>query len=76
MIGDSACDIQAARGAGAQPILVLTGRGQITVNDAELIENVPIYENLAAFVNDFLSDDFITANSVEMNNRIEHKTHD
>lgn len=57
MVGDSACDIQAARSAGAQPILVLTGRGQITINDTELIEGVPIYENLAAFVNDFLNEE-------------------
>jgi len=55
MVGDSPCDIEAARNAGAQPVLVLTGRGQETANDTQLIENVPIYENLAAFVNDFLN---------------------
>ena len=27
LVGDALCDIQAAQAAGAQPILVLTGRG-------------------------------------------------
>jgi len=55
MVGDSPCDIEAARNAGAQPVLVLTGRGQDTANDTQLIENTPIYENLSAFVNNFLN---------------------
>jgi len=54
MVGDSPCDIEAARGAGAQPILVLTGRGTETIMHQTLIENVPIYDNLATFVDDFL----------------------
>lgn len=48
-IGDSLADVQAARAAGAQPILVRSGNGRETerANRAEL-EGVPIYDDLAA----------------------------
>ncbi len=44
-IGDSLRDIQAARAAGAQSILVKTGKGQKTLdNNPDL--NIPVFENL------------------------------
>jgi len=44
-IGDKVGDIQAANAAGAKPMLVKTGKGQITLNKNPEI-NVPIFENL------------------------------
>ncbi|MFW5443085.1 MAG: D-glycero-beta-D-manno-heptose 1,7-bisphosphate 7-phosphatase [Methylococcaceae bacterium] len=44
-IGDKLADIQAAEAAGAKPILVKTGKGQITIkNNPDF--NHPIFENL------------------------------
>ncbi len=44
-IGDSLRDLQAARAAGARPILVKTGKGRKTLA-ANLDINVPVFENL------------------------------
>ncbi|PKY10606.1 D-glycero-beta-D-manno-heptose-1,7-bisphosphate 7-phosphatase [Acidithiobacillus marinus] len=52
-IGDSLRDLQAARDAGAKPILVLTGKGQNTRQDAELA-GYPIFPDLAAVVHALL----------------------
>lgn len=49
-IGDSLRDIQAARRVGATPILVLTGKGQRTVEKGEGLEGVPCYPDLEAAV--------------------------
>ncbi len=48
-IGDSLRDLQAARTAGAQPILVKTGKGKRTLASAqpEELEDVPVFNNLA-----------------------------
>jgi D-glycero-D-manno-heptose 1,7-bisphosphate phosphatase len=54
-VGDSLRDLQAARTAGAQPILVLTGKGMRTVNHRTGFEDIPVYKDLAAFVDDFLN---------------------
>ncbi|SFP71641.1 D-alpha,beta-D-heptose 1,7-bisphosphate phosphatase [Nitrosomonas cryotolerans] len=53
MIGDSLRDLQASAGVGAQPILVLTGKGERTRADNLLPENTQIFENLSTAV-DFL----------------------
>lgn len=53
-VGDRISDLQSARAAGARPILVKTGRGARIVNDNKVPNDVPVYENLAAFVNDLL----------------------
>lgn len=53
-VGDRISDLQSARAAGARPILVKTGRGARIVNDNKVPKDVPVYENLAAFVNDLL----------------------
>lgn len=53
-IGDSLRDLQAAQSAGARPILVKTGKGERTLADPNLPDNVPVYDNLAAAVDDLL----------------------
>lgn len=49
-IGDSLKDIQAARTAGAQPLLVLTGNGEKTLSQFDDTNTVPVYADLAAAV--------------------------
>ena len=48
-IGDSLRDIQAAQSAGATPILVRTGKGELTIKQG-IPENVAIYDDLATAV--------------------------
>lgn len=51
-VGDSLRDLQAATTAGASPVLVRTGKGKKTeksLADNRLVE-VPVYDDLAAFV--------------------------
>jgi D-glycero-D-manno-heptose 1,7-bisphosphate phosphatase len=50
VVGDSLRDLQAAVAVGAQPVLVLTGKGKQTANDPELPTDTPIYPDLAAAV--------------------------
>ncbi|MHA7840782.1 MAG: D-glycero-beta-D-manno-heptose 1,7-bisphosphate 7-phosphatase [Gammaproteobacteria bacterium] len=55
-IGDKWSDMEAAQAAGCQPILVQTGQGQHTVNNnSHACETIPIYKNLAHYVEDRLS---------------------
>ncbi len=54
-IGDSLRDLQAAQAVGAQPILVLTGKGKKTRDDPALPEGTPIYADLAAAVTKVVS---------------------
>ena len=50
-IGDSLRDLQAAAAAGARPILVRSGKGLRTIEDADpLLQQIPIYNDLAQFV--------------------------
>ena len=49
-VGDSLRDLQAAEKVGAQPILVLTGKGGKTHADPELPVQALIFEDLAAVV--------------------------
>lgn len=49
-IGDSLRDLQAAAAVGAQPILVLTGKGKKTRDDPALPPGTPVYADLAAAV--------------------------
>ncbi len=55
MVGDSLRDLQAAIASGARPVRVLTGKGKKTLATMEGFEDVPVYENLAAAVDDLLS---------------------
>lgn len=53
-IGDSLRDLQAAQAAGARPILVKTGKGERTLYEGGIAENVAVYDDLAAAVNALL----------------------
>ena len=50
VIGDSLRDLQAAVAAGAQPMLVLTGKGNKTAGDPDLPPGTPLFADLAAAV--------------------------
>ena len=47
-IGDSLRDLQAASAIGARPILVLTGKGEQTIEAGGLPEGTEIHQDLAA----------------------------
>lgn len=54
-VGDSLRDLEAARAAGAQPVLVRTGKGVETLDaiqqgDDAALRQVPVFDDLAAFV--------------------------
>lgn len=53
-VGDSARDIEAARAAGAQPVLVLTGNGARTVASGVGLDDVDVFDNLADFADSWL----------------------
>ena len=54
MVGDGLRDLQAAAAVGAQPVLVLTGKGRRTQKDGGLPEATRVFPDLGAFVADFL----------------------
>lgn len=54
-IGDSLRDLQAARDAGAHPILVKTGKGSETLDHPGLEPGVPVFNNLASAVDALLT---------------------
>jgi len=51
-VGDRLTDIQAARAAGARPILVETGRGRHTRDVNPELRSLPVYEDLAAVIDE------------------------
>lgn len=53
-VGDSISDVDAARAAGARPILVRTGKGRRTEKEHALAD-VPIYDSLEAYVSALLA---------------------
>ena len=53
-IGDTLSDVEAARLAGASPILVRTGKGEGTIQKLEEGSDIPIYDDLADAVNKLL----------------------
>jgi D-glycero-D-manno-heptose 1,7-bisphosphate phosphatase len=53
-IGDGLRDLLAAQAVGAQPILVLTGKGARTQRDGGLPPNTRVYADLADAVNSFI----------------------
>jgi D-glycero-D-manno-heptose 1,7-bisphosphate phosphatase len=53
-IGDSLRDLQAANAVGAQPYLVLTGKGRKTRKQGGLPEGTLVYADLAAVARDLL----------------------
>lgn len=55
-VGDNWVDVQAARAAGAFPVLVKTGKGQqMWLNHREQLADVAVYPNLEEAVKDWLS---------------------
>ncbi|RPI48701.1 MAG: D-glycero-beta-D-manno-heptose 1,7-bisphosphate 7-phosphatase [Betaproteobacteria bacterium] len=48
-VGDSLRDLKAAQEVGAQPVLVTTGKGKITLKEGGLPEGTEVYDDLAAF---------------------------
>ena len=53
-VGDSYSDVEAARAAGARPVLVLSGKGERTKSKHDL-EGVPVYKDLAEFARTVLA---------------------
>jgi D-glycero-D-manno-heptose 1,7-bisphosphate phosphatase len=49
VLGDSLRDIQAAKSVHAQPVLVLTGKGQETLARETDLEQVLVFRDLATF---------------------------
>ncbi len=47
-VGDAASDLQAAKLAGCNPILVLTGKGKKTLENC--YQQLPVFDNLKSFV--------------------------
>jgi D-glycero-D-manno-heptose 1,7-bisphosphate phosphatase len=54
-VGDSLRDIQAARAAGAAPLLVKTGKGFGTVSQPDFDPSVPVFNDLYGAVNHLLA---------------------
>ena len=53
-VGDSLRDLQAAVASGAKPLLVLTGKGELTNAEGNLPEGTRVFADLAAAVNHIL----------------------
>lgn len=56
VVGDSLRDLQAAEAVSAQPILVRTGKGERTLAAVDNIQHIPVYDNLAHFVDQLLEE--------------------
>ena len=54
-VGDSLRDLQAAASVGAQPMLVLTGKGEKTLRDGSFPKNTVIFPDLAFAASALLS---------------------
>ncbi len=57
VIGDSLRDLQAAQAVDAKPVLVRTGKGKRTLAKGEGLEDIPVYNDLAAAVAALLEDE-------------------
>ncbi len=55
-IGDKMNDVEAVKSAGGKPILVKTGCGQKEIDAGNVPPGIPIYKNLATFVDELLTD--------------------
>jgi D-glycero-D-manno-heptose 1,7-bisphosphate phosphatase len=53
-VGDSYSDVEAARAAGARPVLVLSGKGERTKLKHDL-DGIPVYKDLAEFASTVLA---------------------
>lgn len=55
VVGDSLRDLQAAQAIHAKPYLVRTGKGERTIKNNDGLTGIPIYNDLADFVNQLLN---------------------
>ena len=55
VVGDSLRDLQAAQAISAKPHLVRTGKGERTIKKGEGLKGIPVYNDLADFVNQLLN---------------------
>jgi len=51
-VGDKMTDIKAIQSAGGKPVLVRTGKGQSEIDQGLVPAGMPVYANLAAFVDE------------------------
>ena len=58
VVGDSLRDLQAAQQVGAAPVLVRTGKGERTLAKGEGLDAVPVFDNLASYVDHLLEGQF------------------
>ena len=56
-VGDKITDIEAAKNAGGSPILVRTGKRKDEVNDELPPKHVPVYNDLASFVDKIITEE-------------------
>ena len=56
VVGDSLRDLQAAQAVKAKPYLVKTGKGERTIAKGEGLDGIPVYDDLAAVVNDLIQE--------------------
>ena len=54
-VGDSQRDLDAAQAAGAKPVLVRTGNGAVLDDSGTVHEDIPVYTDLAEFVDKLLN---------------------
>ena len=50
MVGDSLRDLQAGQARDCRPILVKTGKGERTLAKGEGLDNIEVFDDLAAVV--------------------------
>jgi D-glycero-D-manno-heptose 1,7-bisphosphate phosphatase len=53
-VGDSPRDLACAAAVGAQPILVLTGKGECTLKAGGMPEGTMVFADLARAVNEYI----------------------
>lgn len=51
-VGDKMTDVKATQSAGGKPVLVRTGKGQSEIDQGLVPDGIPIYDDLATFVNE------------------------
>lgn len=56
VVGDKRADLEAARAAGAIPILVRTGYGETTLKELGRFDGLTIYSDLAAFADAWITE--------------------
>lgn len=60
VVGDAERDVLAARQVMASPVLVRTGKGAQTLKQSTVVDDVPVFDDLAAFVDALLSSKLVT----------------